>query len=123
MGTLYTRCIGTLSAKGKYIFPLDNDDMFLDKDVFYKIAIKTAEKYDFDIVEFRGIDSKGTKNFFKNNFWVTMFNRHKKGSVLYQPELASYPLRPAKQLSHYHMNDVYIWAKCIKTEIYQKAIK
>ncbi len=123
MGTLYTRCIGTLSAKGKYIFPLDNDDMFLDKDVFYKIAIKTAEKYDFDIVEFRGIDSKGTKNFFKNNFWVTMFNRHKKGSVLYQPELASYPLRPAKKLSHYHMNDVYIWAKCIKTEIYQKAIK
>ena len=123
MGTLYTRCIGTLSAKGKYIFPLDNDDMFLDKDVFYKIAIKTAEKYDFDIVEFRGIESKGTKNFFKNNFWGTMFNRHKKGRILYQPELASYPLRPAKELSHYHMSDAYIWAKCIKTDIYQNAIK
>lgn len=32
MGILYTRCMGTLIAKGKFIFPLDNDDMFLDKD-------------------------------------------------------------------------------------------
>jgi hypothetical protein len=28
MGTLYSRYIGVLSAKGKYIFPLDNDDFF-----------------------------------------------------------------------------------------------
>ena len=33
LGTLYTRCIGTLAAKGKYIFPLDGDDIFLDKDI------------------------------------------------------------------------------------------
>ena len=32
MGILYTRCIGTLAAKGKYIFPLDNDDLFLVND-------------------------------------------------------------------------------------------
>ena len=121
-GTLYARCIGTLSAKGKYIFPLDNDDMFLDKDVFYDVAIKISEKYDFDIVEFKGIDSKGTKNFFKYRIKETLFNKHKKGKILYQPELAGYPLRPAKDLSRYHMIDVYIWAKCIKTAIYQKAI-
>ena len=36
-GTLYTRCIGTLAAKGKYIFPLDGDDMFLDKDIIRNI--------------------------------------------------------------------------------------
>ena len=34
MGTLYSRCIGTLSAKGKYILPLDNDDMYLYKYAF-----------------------------------------------------------------------------------------
>ena len=28
MGTLYTRCIGTLASNGRYIFPLDGDDMF-----------------------------------------------------------------------------------------------
>ena len=27
MGILYSRSIGALSAKGEYIFPLDNDDM------------------------------------------------------------------------------------------------
>jgi hypothetical protein len=69
MGTLYSRCIGSLSAKGKYIFPLDNDDIFLDKDAFHIIAIETAEKYDFDIVEFRAIETHGISNFFKRKVW------------------------------------------------------
>ena len=34
MGALYSRNIGILNAKGKYIMNLDNDDLFLDKDVF-----------------------------------------------------------------------------------------
>ena len=42
MGTLYTRCIGSLSAKGKYIYPLDNDDMFLDRDILYNITFEIA---------------------------------------------------------------------------------
>ena len=32
MGTLYSRCIGALLSKGKYIFCLDNDDLFFDED-------------------------------------------------------------------------------------------
>ena len=43
MGTLYSRCIGALSAKGKYIFPLDNDDMFLDEDVLQTIIYNKME--------------------------------------------------------------------------------
>ena len=31
--TVYSRSIGVLQAKGKYIFPLDNDDMLFDDDV------------------------------------------------------------------------------------------
>ena len=54
MGILYTLCIGALSAKGTYIFHLDNDDMFLDEDVF-QIITNIAEKGYFDIVEFKGI--------------------------------------------------------------------
>ena len=38
MGILYTRCIGVLNSKGRYIFPLDNDDMFLDNDVFFTMT-------------------------------------------------------------------------------------
>ena len=122
MGTLYSRCIGSLSAKGKYIFPLDNDDIFLDKDVFHKIAIETAEKYDFDIVEFRAIETYGISNFFKKKVWYAMLNKHKKGHIVFQPELAGFPLRPNKIINKYHQSDVYIWAKCIKTEIYKKAV-
>ena len=122
MGTLYSRCIGSLSAKGKYIFPLDNDDIFLDKDVFHKIAIEMAEKYDFDIVEFRAIEAHGISNFFKRNVWIPMLNKHKKGHIVFQPELARFPLRPNIIINKYHMSDVYIWAKCIKTEVYKKAV-
>ena len=32
-GTLYCRTIGTLMSKGKFIFPLDSDDMYLTKDI------------------------------------------------------------------------------------------
>ena len=53
MGILYSRSIGALSSKGKYIFSLDNDDMFLDFDVFSTIT-NIAEEGNFDIVEFRG---------------------------------------------------------------------
>jgi cellulose synthase/poly-beta-1,6-N-acetylglucosamine synthase-like glycosyltransferase len=37
LGLLYTRCIGTLAAKGKYIFPLDGDDIILDKNIIKNI--------------------------------------------------------------------------------------
>ena len=43
MGTLYSRCIGTLSAKGKYILPLDNDDMYLYKYAFDDIFKEIKE--------------------------------------------------------------------------------
>ena len=38
MGTLFSRSIGVLSAKGKYIFHLDSDDMYLDEDIFSTIT-------------------------------------------------------------------------------------
>ena len=123
MGTLYTRCIGSLSSKGKYIFPLDNDDMFIENDIFSKIAIEIAEKNDFDIVEFRAIETRGLKNFFLNKITPTLFSHHRKGRVLYQPELSDYPIRPSKELNKYHMSDVYIWGKCINSQIYKKAIE
>ena len=54
MGVLYSRSIGTLLAKGKYVFPLDCDDLFLDDNVFETIY-KIAEKDNFDIWEFKAI--------------------------------------------------------------------
>ena len=122
MGTLYSRSIGALSAKGKYIFPLDSDDMFLDEDVF-KTITNIAEKGNFDIVEFKGIASKkGNKGIFKNKISDTKWSRHPYNLVLYQPALGNYPVWPGKTLKTLHLETVYLWAKCIRTDIYQKTI-
>ena len=52
MGVLYSRSIGALNAKGKYIFCLDNDDLFFDQNLFGKI-FEISESKDYDIVEFK----------------------------------------------------------------------
>ena len=47
MGTLYSRSIGVLNSKGKYIFMLDNDDIFLNEDIFETIYnFASYDKYD-----------------------------------------------------------------------------
>ena len=48
MGILYSRCIGALNAKGKYITPLDHDDFFFDDDVL-EVIYEEAERTNFDI--------------------------------------------------------------------------
>ena len=121
-GILYSRCVGTLAAKGKYIFPLDNDDMFLDKDVF-QVITNIAEKGFFDIVELKGIYSrKGGNDILKNRIDDTFFCNHPLNLVLYQPELGNYAVWPKSGINSYRRESVYLWAKCIKTEIYHKTI-
>ena len=55
MGTLYSRCIGALKAKGKYIFGLDNDDLLLDEGVLETVYLN-AEINNFDIVEIKSFN-------------------------------------------------------------------
>ena len=85
MGTLYSRCIGTLSSKGKYIFALDNDDLFFDEDVLYVVS-KIAKEGNFDIVEFKGSE-RYQFNIFMNNFRDSEYSSHENNLVLHQPEL------------------------------------
>ena len=53
-GTLYTRSIGALNAKGKYIMPIDNDDLFMPG--IFNISYEEAENNNIDIIEFSGCD-------------------------------------------------------------------
>ena len=123
MGILYSRSIGVLSAKGQYIFSLDNDDMFLDLDVFSNIY-NIANKGNFDIIKFKGILSKlDEKNILQNKIENTYFSNQKLNLVLFQPELSSYPIKAGRKIGTYYLNEVYVWDKCIKTIIYQKALK
>ena len=122
MGTLYSRCIGALSANGRYIFPLDNDDMFLDEDVF-KTITNIAEKGYFDIVEFKGIESKrGSNDILNNKMGNTNHTNIPLNSVLYQPNLGNLQIWPGKKINSIRIETVYLWAKCIRTEIYKKTI-
>ena len=121
MGTLFSRSIGVLSSKGKYIFHLDSDDMFLDKDVFSTI-IKIAEKGCFDIVSFKCIYLDYGKNILKNRIGGNHLNFHHNNKVLYQPELGLYPVKPGKHLGKYRVIENYLWSKCIKTEVYQTTL-
>ena len=109
-------------AKGKYIFPLDNDDMFLDKDVFETIT-NIAESGSFDIVEFKGVESLiGFTDILRNHIKDISFSNKELNLVMHQPELGKYPVTPKPDLIGYNINDAYVWGKCIKKEMYQKAI-
>ena len=108
MGTLYSRCIGVLSAKGKYIFSLDNDDMLFTNDLFYTIY-QYQEKTNFDIIVFHSVFSN--KYFPKLEDLRSGPYSHKHNLIVFQPELV-----------RFIENDVLVWTKSIKTNIYQKSV-
>ena len=118
MGTLYSRCIGTLLANGAYIFALDNDDMFFDKDIFDSIY-KKAEKEKFDIIGFKSIYIKKENNYNILKMLDNPFSNHKNNLILYQPKLGIYPI---SRKNKFKLNDVNIWSKCIKSYIYKKSV-
>ena len=116
-GILYSRCIGTLEAKGKYIFPLDNDDLFFDEDVISTI-VNEAIKGEYDIVEFNYAEYYDL-NFAPNKFISTEFGNHTHNLIINQPELSQFP---RKKNNSYGVYDCFLWAKCINTKIYQESI-
>ena len=117
MGSLYSRSIGVLAAEGRYIFALDNDDMFLDDDLFdviYKIGIKGA----FDIVGFKSINVGSYRdNLYK--MFDGYFSFKKNNLIIHQPKLGLFPVTTKGRFA---ANDYTIWGKCIKTEIYKRAV-
>ena len=110
MGTLYSRSIGVLLSNGKYVFPLDSDDMFLSEDVF-NVVYEKAEENNYDIVSFKGIIVWNLTNFFINKE-LRDFRFHKKEIILHQPDLGDYAV-----------GKLSLAGKCIKNKIYKNAIK
>ena len=115
MGTLYSRCIGVLNAKGIYLFSLDNDDMFFDYDVFDYIY-KIGKEKNFDIVDFNSICAK---NYYRNlsGMIENRLSNYPNNLTLKQPDLGSFPIHANRIY-----NNIHIWAKCIKNEIYKKGV-
>ena len=116
-GTLYSRCIGVLSSKGKYIFTLDNDDLFYDETVFDEIY-KEALKGNFDVVEFKAVQHN---NYHINTHYIrySLYSEHTHNLVLFQPELSQYS---RKRDGEFGVYDCFLWGKIIKTEKYKKTV-
>ena len=121
MGTLFSRSIGVLSAKGKYIFHLDSDDMYLDEDIFSLITNIAIEK-NIDIISFKGIATSYDKNKLSNKIREYWFTPHKSSNVFYQPELGLLPLIPGTKLGSFLIKDSTLCNKCIKTDVYKKVL-
>ena len=117
MGTLYSRCIGTLNAKGMYIFPLDDDDLFMNEDIF-SIILDEAEKGKYDIIGFHAIRGPSYKPYL-HEMIDDIYHDNPNNIILYQPELGRHSII---KNGKYEINNIHIWGKCIKTEIYQNAV-
>lgn len=111
MGTLYTRNIGVLFSKGKYIFALDNDDMFLNNDIFTTLY-KEAKNTDIDIIGFKVIRGN---NYFSRvlDMYDDIFHMHKNNLIVSQPKLKFFSILN---------RECHIWGKCIKSDIYKMSI-
>lgn len=117
MATLYSRNIGILNSKGKYIMNLDNDDLFLNLDVFEKIY-KEAENGDFDIVGFKAIDSQTYNPLFTQMNEDPLHNQ-KDGLIVHQPQLTYFCISSNNKIK---TNDPHVWGRLTKAELYLKAI-
>ena len=113
MGVLYSRSIGVLESKGKYIFTLDNDDMFFDSDIFD--IYHQAEDENFDIIALSAIDMYDYHS--NEKMRVNTFHTKRNNLIVLQPELSIFPLK-----NRIFLKDPHIWGKCIKADLYKKAI-
>ena len=117
MGTLYSRCVGTLISRGKYIFPLDNDDMIFGEDIFDYIFRK-ASFGDYDIVGFKAVKvKKYSEDIRKIKDLYPYINPN--NLIVNQPELSTWIISLKGQ---FNPHDVTLWGKIIKSKVYKKSI-
>lgn len=121
MGTLFSRSIGALNSKGKYIMSLDNDDLFIDKDIF-NICHQECETNNIDIVEFIAI--KSLNQTLKSTPFpeICEYSKFKKKNQIVKSPILSSFIYLKKSNEIIRLIDATIWGKCIKTEIYKKAL-
>ena len=117
MATLYSRNIGIIFSKGHYILNLDNDDLFMNVDLF-DIIYEEAGAGNFDIIGFSAVESHSYNSSIKK-MKNSKFHDHKDGLTLYQPELTYFAI---SQKNKYIINDIHVWGRLIKSEIYKKSI-
>ena len=76
MGTLYSKSIGVLYAKGKYIHSLDSDDMFCNQN-YFSLSYNKAIEGDYDFVNSKGLYINEINKIIKirEPFWVVLWSK------------------------------------------------
>ena len=119
MGVLYSKSLGVLKARGKYIFPLDDDDMIIIDDLFDYIY-EEIDNGKYDIIEFSWIESY-KYDLFNKSISTKPFCAHRLDKVIYQPELR----KRFNRIDHdiLYFPDRYLWGRIISKELYIKSIE
>ena len=66
--------------------------MILDKNVL-SILVNITKEGNFDIVEFKGIETKEGINILNQGIKNTLYSKHKLNLVLFQPELSDFYMK------------------------------
>ena len=112
---LYSKSIGALNSKGKYIIELDQDDMFIRNDCF-NILIYEAETNNLDLVHIR--DFSKNKFYFNYKTKVNLIKDH-----LVYPQKTNYKIQPILKDKMFRDNNIYLlWGLLIKTKLYKEVI-
>lgn len=121
-GALFSRSLGALSSKGKYIMALDSDDLFINSNIF-NICYKEGENNNLDIIEFSGFQVKNKILRLNNKFPnIAFYLKYKKNNLfLKQPDLFNF-LYQKNKTRIIRLVDGYIWGKCIRKNIYIKTL-
>ena len=114
-GTLYTKSFGVTQARGKYILIIDQDDIYINKNLF-KILYDIIKQKDLDIVQFRY-----NNYFLENNFFSYGENNEDEtfNTIITQPELGDIQFYLNESL----YKTFFLWDKLIKRETYINALK
>ena len=109
-GTLYTKSFGITKAKGKFVLVMDQDDIYIDKDLFLKL-IQISEINDLDILQFKYNDYSPELNIIKYDNIKFSSNYNK---IILQPELGNINLYLNESL----YKSFFLWDKLIKRKVY-----
>ena len=115
-GTLYSRTIALMNARGEYIMNLDCDDLYVRLDLF-NIVYKTFKIGNYDIVEYLGIQGESFDVLQKNSLLINIWEN---GDVILQPNVSNYPFKDTYEYRLFYNAN---WLRGVKTEICKKAAK
>jgi len=100
---LFSKSIGALNCKGKYILEIDQDDRFINDNAF-DILYNVSEQYESDILNFKWAHGEDVLNLSKIENYINNKN------ILYETKNK---LKP---------NIAVLWGNLIKTDLYKRVL-